>query len=415
MQRFICPECGHESTYDPWTESAHCPQCGYTPPPSRGVFRFEVSRLARKQRVVFFILVGLAVIVAVLFSVPEPWKTILLALGPLALAAAIMFPARRDRKTVFFALVSTAVAVTLIYLSRDLLLEWVAKLPSPPPMAKAPEVVTAPPPTATLIQEWPSIPQGQIAFAGDGSIWVVDIVWRAIRQEKRRLTEAGVKADTPAWSPDGSWLAYAVEENGTWQIWTARADGTWPQRLTRNGGYWPTWSPDGSQIAYQSKLEAAGDIVVIPAAGGSPRQLTDDPAHDGHPAWSPDGQDIAFVSDRTGTVQIWLMKADGRSARQMTSGSYSHRHPAWSPDGRYLAYEKVLHSGATHVYAMDMYSGESELLNNGGFPVWSPDGQFLVVRMHRGPIGSEVWILRAEGVGMEAILAGDFYPFAWKK
>lgn len=55
----------------------------------------------RKQETIFFIIVGLAVIVAVLSGVPDPWRTTLLALGPLAVAATVMFPARQYRKTVF--------------------------------------------------------------------------------------------------------------------------------------------------------------------------------------------------------------------------------------------------------------------------------------------------------------------------
>lgn len=366
----------------------------------------------RRQRAIFFILVGMATIVTISFGVSDPWKTILLALGPLAIAATVMFPARQERKTVFFALVFTAGAVTLIYLSRDPLLKWTTLLFSPPPTATVTRVDTIPPPMAT-VQMWSSIPQGQIAFVQDGGIWVIGVVGRG----KQRLTKAGVKASTPAWSPNGTKLAYAVEENGTWQIWVARKDGTQPHRLTRNGGYRPTWSPDGRKIAYQSKFQAPGDIVIISAAGGSPHRLTKDPAYDGHPAWSPDGQYIAFASGRTGTVQIWLMKADGGdSPRQLTTGSKSHQHPAWSPNGRYLAYEKVLASGSlSHIYAMDMRSGESRLLNNGSFPTWSPDGRFLAVRMNRGSAGGEMWILHAEGVGIEPLLTGNVYHFTWKK
>ncbi len=52
MQKFICPLCKFESTYDPWHESAHCPQCGYAPPPGMQVSDAESTNRnwRRKQR-----------------------------------------------------------------------------------------------------------------------------------------------------------------------------------------------------------------------------------------------------------------------------------------------------------------------------------------------------------------------------
>lgn len=380
----------------------------------------------QRQKAIFFILVGLAVIVAVLFGVPDPWRTILLALGPLAVAAVVMFPARQDRKTVFFALVTTALAVTLLYLGQDWLMIWGARSPSlPTPTAIQAGTVLPPVPGVTPtarrvapgpILTMPPTPQGLIAFVRDGSIWVTDTDGR----REKRLTEAGVKASTPAWGPQKTRrLAYAVEENGTWQIWTMWIDTTFASdirataksRLTRGGGYWPTWSPDGKKMAYQSKVGAAGDIMVMWENGSNPRRLTDDSAYDGHPAWSPDGQYIAFASDRTGTVQIWLMEADGSSPRQLTKGP-SCQHPAWSPDGRYLAYE-VLPSGSgaeAHIYVADVRSGKSWDLGQASFPAWSPDGVWIAYK-NRSPRG--LWLMQADGSAARRVLDGDIYCPVW--
>lgn len=99
----------------------------------------------------------------------------------------------------------------------------------------------------------------------------------------------------------------------------------------------PAWSPDGSQIAFWSERDGQ-DIWVVPVAGGTPVRLTSDPSTDQSPAWSPDGQRIAFVSDRGGTQDIWVMDADGSNPVQVTSDDTNERAPSWSPDGSAIAY-----------------------------------------------------------------------------
>ena len=98
-----------------------------------------------------------------------------------------------------------------------------------------------------------------------------------------------------------------------------------PTRLTRNSAKdeSPAWSPDGTQIAFYSDRDGNGEIYVMAADGSQPTRLTRNDALDGSPAWSPDGTQIAFDSTRDGTWNwnIYVMAADGSQPTRLTRNS----------------------------------------------------------------------------------------------
>ena len=114
----------------------------------------------------------------------------------------------------------------------------------------------------------------------------------------RNLTEAAQENNWgPAWSPDGSRLAYSsTRDAGTVpRVWTMAADGT-DQRLVMSGhGEYPDWSPDGTQLVFAAPGAAgAYDIFIVPVDGGEPTSIVD---HAGHRLLSDlvaDGRWIAF-------------------------------------------------------------------------------------------------------------------------
>jgi TolB protein len=181
----------------------------------------------------------------------------------------------------------------------------------------------------------------------------------------RQLTDTPeVSEHAAAWSPDGRQIVYTAKfrsptaADGTRQdrepphIWIMDADGSNARALTsgssRNMG--PAWSPDGSMIAFVSDRHAEFDInligtdngdldiYVMDRYGSNVRRLTDG----GDPAWSPDGQQIAFSASPEGNAegmpQIHVMNADGSNRRRLTDGRRVDVRPAWSPDGEEIVF-----------------------------------------------------------------------------
>ena len=233
------------------------------------------------------------------------------------------------------------------------------------------------------------------------------------------LVELVEDADDPAWSHDGSRIAFAAGG-----IWVMNADGTdkVPVYVDGRTGKWtgrPTWSPDGSRIAFDSERQGNFEIFVMKADGSNGARLTDNAAEDWTPAWSPDGSRIAFSSDREdGDYDIYVMNVDGSNVTKLTDDSAGEWSPAWSPDGSRIAF---FHGqpGNAEIYVMNADgTGVVNLTNfpGGGdsHPTWSPDGSkiaFASWRRQRIPGDSprDIYVMNADGSGVVRITASDRY------
>jgi hypothetical protein len=238
-------------------------------------------------------------------------------------------------------------------------------------------------PTSAVAQ--PTIPPsavgggtGRIAFVSDregvSTIYTVDV---GSGQSQRLVSDWLMEARRPAWSPDGSKIAFNVRSEAGYDIYTSDADGSGVTNITNSPQIdysRATWSPDSTRLAYGTTCGVNNnEICVLRIGENRPVNITNSAGQDYDPSWSPTSNQIAFVSDRDGTTSIYVMFDDGSRLRHLAAGT----SPAWSPDGRKIAFT-AMRGDNYDIFVIDADgSNEVQLTSNparDAAPSWSPDG-----------------------------------------
>lgn len=197
---------------------------------------------------------------------------------------------------------------------------------------------------------------------------------------------------SPAWSPDGSQIAYVSFEKKKPIIFVQSL--TTGRRLTlanfKGNNSAPTWSPDGKKLAIVLTHSANSQLYSINADGTGLKQLTKSGAIDTEPTWSPDGKWIYFTSDRGGNPQIYKVSSIGGEAQRVTFQGDHNLSPHFSPDGKSLA--MVRNDGGKYSVALqDLISGQVQLLSEGSqdeSPSFAPNGRVILYATRTGGRGA---------------------------
>jgi len=188
-----------------------------------------------------------------------------------------------------------------------------------------------------------------VVAAADGHL----VVLPAAGGPATTLSDRG-RAGAPAVDPRRGAVAFVLEDDESCVIAVADLDGRAPPVPISTADYaWdPAWSPDGSRVAWHewdlpNMPWDGGRICTAAPDGADPRRVAGgDEEGVGQPRWSPDGQHLSFVTDRDGWANVWVGGPDGRDARPVLPEPSEQAEPpwgpgqrsyAWSPDGGALA------------------------------------------------------------------------------
>ncbi len=204
--------------------------------------------------------------------------------------------------------------------------------------------------------------------AYDTQIWLADVRTGATRQ----LTNSKKSSQAPAWSPDGTMLAFISDRTDKRQLYVINPRAGEAEALTtaEDGVSNFAWSPDGSTLAYtaaEPKSAAMKDrdrkygefqiadqehrmthLYTIDVKTRATKTVTKGPFTVGSFAWSPDGRSIAFdhrannTPAASGTADISIVTLGDGTVRKLVTQDGPDTNPTWSPDGSRIAFETAM-------------------------------------------------------------------------
>jgi WD40 repeat protein len=280
-----------------------------------------------------------------------------------------------------------------------------------------PQPSITPQPTLTATPTPPPVDGYRLVYVLEG----LQNVFRTVRADGTgdavllRGTEAAPIKD-PAFSPDGSKLAYVVlGPNGKEQIAVADADGSNPQIITdslANSLSGPVWSPDARTIAFAADNSGDFQIVITSSTGGGTvKTIEGTRFSDIDPAFSPDGSTIVFASDVSGrgSFQIFTYVIEGDVLTQLTSAQGRNERPSFSPDTSSIVFTTTRSRGLGRIFVMRADgSGERPLTVNDGDSdnrdaSFSPDGKYIAFSSTRNGGLYQLFIVQSNGDTLQQI------------
>ena len=235
----------------------------------------------------------------------------------------------------------------------------------------------------------------------------------------KNLTSNVAEDSTPAWSPDGSKIAFTSNRDGAGDIYLMDADGSDVVRLTYTPAREtsPVWSPDGKKIIFDSERDGNRELYIMNIDGSDQTRLTFNPTADaGAVSFSPDGKRIAFARNASNEGQaafnydIYTMNVDGSDVRQLTTDSEFDAEPIWSPDGTKILFTSGRERMYFKIYSVNPDgSGETKLMTNSSsgesaFSFTSDGKQIFCIGDTPEKVGSnQIYLMNADGTDRRQI------------
>ena len=230
-------------------------------------------------------------------------------------------------------------------------------------------------------------------------------------------------AEDPAWSPDGSRLAFILKKQAEPEaLVTSAVDGSDMHVVLKSDDVYPilaspSWSPDGGILAVERGRGGVNrDVWMVPAQGGAATRLTKDVPGviSDSPIFAPDGRGVIHSSTRGGAENLWWQPLNGNSAAQLTTGSGPDTSPSVARNGT-IAFLNSRWRNSLLLVSLANGTSTTVLTDSSRLwgPVFSPDGKEIAYSRDEPNGLWHLWIIQAGGGAPRQLTSGnvpEIYP-----
>lgn len=219
----------------------------------------------------------------------------------------------------------------------------------------------------------------------------------------------------PAWSPDGTRIAYSLFNRHKGNIknidlyefdFRTESIRLLSNRKGINSG--AAYSPDGKKIALTMSFLGNPEIFTLDPSSNTVTRITKSFGFDVDPAWAPDGKSLAFVSSRSGMPMVYKTSSDGSKVDRLTYAGRYNATPSWSLQNNKIAFAGwidgrfdifIMNTDGTHIERLTKNMGNNE------DPSFSPDGNFITYSSNRTN-QQNIYVMNIDGTFQKRLTYG---------
>ncbi len=287
--------------------------------------------------------------------------------------------------------VSAALLLPALLFSACRTVPPIKKAPLPPPITPTPSPVPVPSPTPLPAHD--IVLLFHSARSGSDNIYLKDFSDRSLLA----LTAGEHNNAFPSWSPDRDRIAFASDRDGYPAIYVMKADGSDVRRVSEEGveAFYPSWSPDG-RLAFFARREGVDNFELVDLEDGTSRKLTSyDEGVGGVSAFAPGGDKLVFGYERMGKHKLYQLNLDSGEIREIISHVTADSRISWHPGGDSFLYSSGK-GNQNDIWRFYFRDGRfAQVTRDAGCdysPALSPDGKRAAFVSRRAGGGWEVFV-----------------------